>query len=426
MQCPYCYEEPLRDAGNFSTGYNMEAMKTGLEKAGGRFSLFGGEPLLMPIVDVEEIFRWGLEKYGSNGVQTNGTLITNEHIELFKKYSVGVGISIDGPGELNDSRWMGSEVATREATQKSQHAIRRLCNAGIPPSLIITLYRGNASPDRLPTLLDWLQDLEDLGVRNIGLHLLEVESPEVRAKMSLTDDDCVAALVTLLEFQKHGKVNFDLFADIVKLLMATDSGGTMCVWNACDPYTTRAVRGVDGLGDDVNCGRTNKDGVSWGKANEEGFERQIMLASTPQEDGGCQGCRYFFACKGQCPGTAIDGDWRNRTEQCRVWYRTFEHIERDLVHAGLRPVTIDSTSVGIEKALLTGWQSGVNMTITQALAVANGAPLPDKSSCNRDHGDHWDAPDGYNHTDGPTIVHGDNGVTHMHGDSPHGDSNGKV
>jgi uncharacterized protein len=33
-------------------------------------------------------------------MQTNGTLITEEHIRMFRQYGVQVGISLDGPGEL--------------------------------------------------------------------------------------------------------------------------------------------------------------------------------------------------------------------------------------------------------------------------------------------------------------------------------------
>ena len=63
--------------------------------------------LLLPLKDLEAIWAWGLERYGSNRVQTNGTLIQDEHVALFHKYGVRVGISLDGPGELNDVRWHG-------------------------------------------------------------------------------------------------------------------------------------------------------------------------------------------------------------------------------------------------------------------------------------------------------------------------------
>ncbi len=33
-------------------------------------------------------------------------------------------------------------------------------------------------------------------------------------------------------------------------------------------------------------------------------------------------------CKGQCPGTAIDRDWRNRSEHCAVWKALFADLSR--------------------------------------------------------------------------------------------------
>src|SRR5205814_3871036 len=118
-------------------------------------------------------------------------------------------------------------------------------------------------------------------------------------------------------------LKLDVFQDMRSLLLARDSNST-CIWNACDPYTTRAVQGVEGNGQTSNCGRTNKDGIDFTKAGTEGYERYIALYHTPQEYNGCQGCRFFLMCKGQCPGTAVEGDWRNRTEHCEVWKGLYE------------------------------------------------------------------------------------------------------
>jgi uncharacterized protein len=423
LQCPYCYEEPMRDAGNFSPGYDLDAMKRGLERENYRFSLFGGEPLLMPIADLEEIFRWGLARFGSNGIQTNGALITDDHLRIFQQYQVGVGISLDGPDALNDVRWAGTLEKTRAATRASETAILRLCQLGVPPSLIITLHQGNAVGAKLHRLKAWIRELVALGVVHVRLHLLEVESPAVRAQWALTENENVAALLDLKFFQAEVPgLRFDLFRDLEKLLLGQDSedGGTTCIWNACDPYTTRAVRGVNGIGESINCGRTNKDGVDWTKADVEGFERQLILHETPQSEHGCAGCRYFVMCKGQCPGTAVDGDWRNRTEHCGVWMRLFDRTERELVAAGQVPLTRSPILPAVERVLLDAWAGGQNLSIQQAVSVVRGAPLPSRSST--DHGDHWDAPDGYQHSDGGLELHGDSGMTQMHGDSPHVDA----
>ena len=105
----------------------------------------------------------------------------------------------------------------------------------------------------------------------------------------------------------------------------------------CDPFTTRAVQGVEGHGQRSNCGRTNKDGIDFVKADREGFERYLALYHAPQEAGGCQDCRFFLMCKGQCPGGAINGDWRNRSSKCDLWMALFERFEAELIAEGRTP-----------------------------------------------------------------------------------------
>lgn len=358
IQCQYCYQNPQRDAGNLNHPYDMQKMKDALKKEGGPFALFGGEPLLVPAKDLEELWSWGLMQFGRNGIQTNGTLINDEHIRMFKHYKVQVGISLDGPGELNDVRWHGSLEATRQSTARTERAIERLCRQGIVPSLIITLHRNNATRDKLPILYDWIRYLEGIGIRWVRLHLLESESPAIRAKYALTASENIEALLGFAALQKELRwLEFDLFADMRRMLLGRDEH-TTCIWNGCDPYTTSAVRGIEGQGQRSNCGRTNKAGIDFVKAQTPGFERYLALYATPQEVGGCKDCRFFLMCKGQCPGTAIDGDWRNRTEHCEVWKAVYTFLEKELQAAGEKPLSLSPERKEIEQAFLNTWSHG--------------------------------------------------------------------
>ncbi len=367
IQCQYCYQNPQRDAGNLPRSYDMEAMKGAIRAEGGPFSLFGGEPLLLPVDVLEELWSWGLEEYGSNAIQTNGTLIDGRHIALFRKYKVQVGISLDGPGELNDARWHGDLAKTRQATAKSEEAIKSLCQEGMPPSMIVTLHRNNATADKLPIMFDWMQYLQGLTVRWVRLHLLESESAAVRARYGLTTEENIHALVGFLELEKtFSRLRFDLFADMRQMLAGNDRS-TTCVWNGCDPYTTAAVRGVEGHGQRSNCGRTNKDGIDFVKSSVPGYERYLALYHTPMQFGGCQGCRFFLMCKGNCPGTAIDGDWRNRTEHCEVWKTLYERLELELTAEGKEPLSLSPKRPSIENAFIESWSGGRRVFMAQLL-----------------------------------------------------------
>ena len=368
IQCQYCYQNPQRDAGNIPGDFDIPKMKAALERAGSSFTIFGGEPLLVPEHVLEELWAFGKERFGSNGIQTNGTLINDRFIELFKKYSVNVGISVDGPEELNDVRWAGSVRATREATARTHAAIERLVREGLTPSLIVTLHRNNATADKLPRMRDWFRYLDMLGVTSARLHDLEIEGPAIGAKYGLTVDEQITAFVEFAALEPQlRQLRFDVFSDIRKMLMG-DDGNTTCVWNACDPYTTRAVQGIEGHGQRSNCGRTNKDGIDFVKADREGFERSLALYHTPQAAGGCHGCRFFVMCKGHCPGGSIDGDWRNRSSKCDLWMALFERFEKELIAEGKTPLSSSPLRAAVEAYALRQWASGQSAYLAPELS----------------------------------------------------------
>lgn len=375
IECLYCYQHPGRDASTAPQQYDLVKIKKAIELEGQPFHLFGGEPLLLPLAHLEDLWSWGYQRFGRNSIQTNGTLISDDHIRLFRKYNVSVGMSMDGPDELNDARWHGNLQRTRQSTERSQAAIERLCAEGILPGLIITLHRVNAAQDRLATLIQWVRHLYRLGVRGFRLHLLESESDVVRAKLSLTPEENIRALRTFMDLERELCLEFDMFKDMRNLLTGDDRS-TACVWGACDPYTTKAVRGIEGNGQRSNCGRTNKDGIEFVKANQAGFERYLALYNTPQEFGGCMDCRFFLMCKGHCPGTAIAGDWRNRTEHCEVWKSMLTLFESELEGAGKEPLSLSPRRTELESAAIDLW---TNQQSVSLFRLVNGSPT-EKSS----------------------------------------------
>jgi uncharacterized protein len=187
-------------------------------------------------------------------------------------------------------------------------------------------------------------------------------------------------------------------------LLLGDDEGTTCTWNSCDPYTTDAVHGVDGQGNRGNCGRTCKEGPFWEKASTVGYERYLSLHATPMAYDGCMGCRFFYACKGHCPGEGLDGDWRAKTEHCETLMGVFGKIEADLVAQGKEPISLSSLLPRLEAGMVELWQQGRRVSVKQVLAsVRNGSRV-----ASNDNMPHGDAPHG-DHTDveRPVVTHGD-------------------
>ena len=151
IQCRYCYEDPMRDAGNLGVRYSrsdLESLKRSIarhSRGDEPFLLFGGEPLLLPKRVLEELLEWGPKRSGRNSIQTNGVLIDDEHIELFKRYRINVGVSIDVPGELNDA--LGPHPLAYARVNGSQRARDREAACERPA---MRSNRHIASPQRQP------------------------------------------------------------------------------------------------------------------------------------------------------------------------------------------------------------------------------------------------------------------------------------
>lgn len=388
IACQYCYQNMHRDAGQTTKRYDMDAMKRAIEEIGGPFHLFGGEPLLVPEHDLEDLFAWGLDKYGENGIQTNGVLINANHIRMFQQYKVTVGLSIDGPGELNDARWAGTLERTRAATAASERSIELLCAAGVMPGIMVQLNRCNGSAERLPRLCQWFRELDAKGIRSARLHILEIENEPIRDKYGLTPDENVVAFRTCREMESvMTSLSFDVFDDQKQMLLMQDDEIT-CTWRGCDPYTTEAVNGVGGTGERHNCGLTDKEGIDFQKPERSGYERYLALYRTPHEYGGCCGCRFFTACKGQCPGTGIDRDWRNRTENCAVWKALFETAEENLLEEGFVPLSVHPDRPAVEQAMTSAWERGENPTL-ESLAERLGIEQSGRCAGRRIDLDDW-------------------------------------
>jgi uncharacterized protein len=392
LSCTYCYQGAVRKGSKNEApaAIDHEAVQRAVLAAAGPdgFSVFGGEPLLAPLADLEKLWAFGLAKYGKNGVQTGGRPITEDHVAAFKKYRVHVGFSVDGPDQLNDARRAGNTEQTRAATAHSIGMLRRCLKEGIGASLIVTLHKLNASAPRLPALLDWFRDLDAAGLSSARLHLLELDGPG--KLLALSPEENVAALTACHELEGSlTRLRFDVFDDIAKKLRDPDASAT-CVWNDCDPWTTPAVHGITASGGRGLCQRVHKDGKQWLPTAEAAPRRvrQVVLWQTPQAEGGCQGCRFFLQCGGQCPGTAIGGDWRKRTVDCATWFNLLERVEGQMLARGEQPASLapDLEARVAERLSRYAKEAGV-----QGHGDAHGDSHGDSHGDHTDHGDHGDA-----------------------------------
>lgn len=110
LNCTYCYDKENHNKNknvNEEITHNIDNVVEYLNKLWQNENerkhiiFHGGEPLLANANTYENLIERILEKHSNAtfSIQTNGTLLTEEHIEIFKKYKVSIGISLDGYDE---------------------------------------------------------------------------------------------------------------------------------------------------------------------------------------------------------------------------------------------------------------------------------------------------------------------------------------
>jgi uncharacterized protein len=344
MQCKYCYEQDTRHWQS-DIGVDVDkAIKQAetiyeCEGRGNSICAHGGEPLLLPKTELEKILQLAHEKTGYSSIQTNGTLIDEDHIKMFKQYKTGVGISIDGRWPLNEYRWAGSEKKTKEMTEKTIANIYRLVKEGVAPGLIIVISKANGTKERLPVLKGFLQEMCNVGVASIRLNLA------ISDKCGLAPEEAKETYLELCKYTlEDSKRAYLPFRDMVDNLLGLGMG--TCVFTKCDFYHTEAARVVLGDGSRTCCLKTAGSDRPFIWDSQCSDIRYQILGSIPRDEGGCSDCRYWRVCYGFCPSETPGGDWRNRAIYCEAYYACFKYIENRL--KGILPNVVLVPGVEVE------------------------------------------------------------------------------
>lgn len=178
LQCQYCFEE-TPDAPKFNAQRMTEEVAVAalcsfarLTRQYGRqdgdkvIHLYGGEPLLNPKVvrivveKVEDMKLSGdLPVETKVVIVTNGTLLTEEIAEFFAKHQVTVGISLDGPKDINNLYRVAKSrsINAFDGAMKGYDIARK---AGVTVGLSVTLTPEVVS--NFDEVLDYF--INDLGI----------------------------------------------------------------------------------------------------------------------------------------------------------------------------------------------------------------------------------------------------------------------
>lgn len=193
LDCTYCYLPHRSDTRRMSLA-TVEAAVMNIVESG----LLGdelvviwhaGEPLVLPPEFYAEAFARirtvvGTRATVRHSLQTNGTLVDTRWCDLFREWSVRVGVSLDGPADLHDRH------RKTRAGQGSHRAVMRgveCLRAASLPFYAIAVVTASAL-DRADDILDFFEANE---VLDLAFNIEELEGANARSSLD-GDEDRVA------------------------------------------------------------------------------------------------------------------------------------------------------------------------------------------------------------------------------------------
>ena len=334
LNCTYCFTQYYKDKKatfmSWSTAKKAIDMfiPSSLNKEDQfKIGFFGGEPTCAYTI-VRDIISYSLGKISNQSMQsfhmtTNGTLIDDKWIDLFKRSRWSFIVSIDGPEELHNKTRITHDGEGSHA--QAIEGLKRLSEV----SKAITI-RGTFVPDKDMKYLDRVKYANDLIKQGYG-NWVSVEPVQMSESQCLARPDAPETFeetsVEDLE-QEFFKVAEwyvqEMIADRKPILHFIDKLITRLLYKTPSTSECGAGKGyytVDWKGDVFACHRLNgtKIGDVWNGIDErlrtKWWDNQIYTREN------CMSCNFRFFCGGGCRqnSTFNIGDIRvpNPTE-CRI------------------------------------------------------------------------------------------------------------
>lgn len=313
--CTYCYEKNIRENNKYPPVDIDKIMETLKQLIGNykQVTIHGGEPLLLGKKNIERLFKFIHERKGQTGIQTNGILIDDDYLELFKKYNTHVGFSIDGDDyEANSLRWNKKDVENN--TEGVLYILSTCKTNKIRTSVIAMVHKKSVGK-----MIDFVKLLfENYDITSCRVNPCVFYGKD---KSNEIENDELFKL-----YKELSKLKYDIrpIADIKNLLLGR--GESTCTFSECDPFLTTAEVPILGDGSLGNCLHgVDQNGMNI-RTNKKSDIRYRMLEAIPMQNGGCKNCDYWTLCRAGCPAAGANDDWRNKTRFCEAYKEFFRFM----------------------------------------------------------------------------------------------------
>jgi len=312
LDCEYCFYLD-RDADPYSALPGRRMSMDTLERLvdtylfysypSSIFAFQGGEPTLAGLPFFEKLIEYQ-QQHGrggqsvANALQTNAVLIDKNWCDLFRNYNWLLGVSLDGPEEINDLYRFNKE---RHGTWKRvMQSVELLQTNKVEFNILCVLSAANVEKPK-----ELYHFYRKLGIDNIQfIPLAEFDGNGNRLPFTITADQYGRFLCEIFElwWPERRKVRIRFFDNLAEAL-AGQKPGNCTMHETCDSYVV-----VEYNGDIYPCdffvespwklGNINLD--SWSEIARR--QRRYSFASKKTiAHPECQVCEYQSVCHGGCP-----------------------------------------------------------------------------------------------------------------------------
>jgi uncharacterized protein len=198
IDCSYCYLSHRSDKSRMThaTVKAIARFVRGVQLRERHLSVVwhAGEPLTAPIAFYDAAFDAlrsdAAPMHFQHHFQTNAMLIDDDWCALFKRWSVRIGVSVDGPKDIHDAHRV--DRSGRGTHDRVMRGIAKLREHQIPFSVI-----GVLTQDALNAPEEIWRFYEELGAAHVGLNVEEAEG--VNPVSSLSSPESLAMLRAFLQ-----------------------------------------------------------------------------------------------------------------------------------------------------------------------------------------------------------------------------------
>lgn len=316
LACDYCYY--TKPNGTFKVPKHMEYWK--LKKLIKEYMTYnigtasfiwqGGEPLLAGLDFFNEVISIEA-KYAqpntfiSNAIQTNGTLINEKWAKFLKSYNFLVGVSLDGPRDIHDSRRIfNNGIGSFDMVMRGLNILQ---NYGVDYNILSVLHRGNIN--RANVLMNFYKQNGFRWIQFLPAMKFNSHNPDSSGEYEVTAHEYGQFLRETFdwwykEFKSNGTPPFSIrFFDSVLSTYINEDPGFCVISNECANTLVIEENGdlfpCDFFMSDRwklgNIGLNDLESITKSDMYREFMRLKLILPNK------CKTCKWKSKCYGGCP-----------------------------------------------------------------------------------------------------------------------------